>query len=430
MKQLIPTEEKLEIAASLEDYHKMFFVFFELADVFFTDIPTAAICFPRQGKPEMQLGKKFWEGLTPREKLFVVCHECMHVMLDHGVRNGLNVKGATPELVNIAQDITINEMIVDLFGFDRNDLRDWKKYCWIDTCFKAPQLIARNETFLYYLEKLIKDPPPSTGDGGPSTLDEHSDHREETETEKKNRQQVAETLAEELDVGDLEKIIKALPEQIGNEGAAGQLAGSAAGALEKVIKKKVKKLKIRFAHLIRKLKKTSMKMVEKDVETFTHRDRRFNNIMKNSEVALPGKNAVERPVADRLLTAVFMDVSGSCMSYFDTFQNVFLAFDEERMIFDTLLYFFDQRVQPVKVGDAIMIGGGTSFKIIERECLELERTRGRYPDCVVVITDGYGDTVEPKAASKWVWLLTPGSTREYVPSKSRVFLISQVTFEK
>jgi hypothetical protein len=428
MRERLSQDEKLAIATSLEGYHKIFNVFFELADIVFTDVPTACVTFPRSGKPEMQLGKKFWESLNEHEKLFVICHECLHVMLDHGVRNGMNVKGATHELVNIAQDITINEMIVDLFDFDRNDLRDWKKYCWIDTCFKIPSLVARNETFLYYLEKLIQDPPKDKASGGPGTLDEHGDPKEETEENKDNRADVAETLADELDVDELEKIIKALPEWI--DLGSGAASASAASIYEKVITKKVKKLKVKFSHLIRKLKKTSMRMVEKDVETFTHRDRRFNSVMKNCEVALPGKNAVERPVADRLLTAVFMDVSGSCMSYFDVFKDVFLAFDEERMVFDTLLYFFDLKVRPVKVGDAIAVGGGTSFKIIERECLELERTRGRYPDCVIIITDGDGDSVSPKAPTKWVWLLTPGATRKYIPPRSKPFLISQVTFEK
>jgi len=428
MRRSMSSEDKLEIAASIEDYNKVFFTFFELSDVVFDDsVPTAAVWLPRKGKAEMKLNQEFWDKLTFREKLFVVCHECMHVILDHGIRDGMNVPGATAELVNIAQDITINEMIVDLFHYDREDLRDWKKYCWIDTCFENPILIKRNETFTYYLEELIKKPPKSSGAGGPSTLDVHDDGTM-TEVEKHARAEMAATLAEDLDVADIEKIIKSLPPFFSASG--GLLAGKVAGVLEHIIAEKIKKLKVNFSHIIRKLKKTSMKQVEKDVETFTHDSRRFDDVIRSSKASLPGINAVERPVRDRLLTAVFMDISGSCLPYIEIFQKVFLAFDEERRIFDTRLYIFDTVVTPVKPGDHVRIGGGTSFRIIEEECLRLQKDQGRYPDCVVVITDGYGDSVNPKAPTKWVWLLTPTeSSAHYISPKSKSFKIDQITFE-
>jgi predicted metal-dependent peptidase len=423
------SEDKLEIAASIEDYHKVFFTFFELSDVVFDDsIPTAAVWLPRKGKAEMKINQDFWDKLTFREQLFVVCHECMHVILDHGIRDGMNVPGATPKLVNIAQDITINEMICDLFNYDRNDIREWKKYCWIDTCFENPILIKRNETFTYYLEELIKNPPPNESAGGPGTVDEHDDGTM-TEEEKQARADMAATLAEDMSVAEIEKIIKSLPPDISGK-PNGLLTGTLIGVLEHIIAKKIKKLKVKFAHIIRKLKKTSMKQGEKDVETFTHDSRRFDDVIRSSKASLPGVNAVLRPEQDRLLTAVFMDISGSCLPYLDVFQKVFLAFDEERKIFDTRLFIFDTVVKAVKPGDHVHIGGGTNFAIIEEECQKLQKDHGRYPDCVVVITDGYGTPVKPKAPTKWIFLLTPKeSTPMYVPQQSKHFDINQITFD-
>jgi len=435
MQRPLSDAELLEIGASIEDYHSIFYKFFEMSSVMFDDhVPTACVCFLKHGKPELRLGEKFWVGLNLRERLFVICHECLHVLLDHGIRNGLEIPGATPELVNKAQDITINEMIVDLFGYDREDLRNWQKYCWIETCFENHVLIKRNETFIYYLKKLIEEPPKEGEDDGPTTLDEHglqpdgsstSPGTGETETpgEQEAREGIAEELAGELTAQELGDLLKALPEGLDPQ------AGTMAGRLEQVLAKKAKKLKVKFSHIIRKLKKTSMKEEDRDVETFTHEDRRFSDVMRRSGATLPGKNEVPRLLPDRLLTAVFMDISGSCMDYFDIFEKVFLAFDEEREIFDCRLFIFDTVVKEVRPGDNIRVGGGTSFNIIETKCLELEQETGRYPDCCVIITDGYGTEVKPKAPSRWIFLLTPKEwTESLIPMKSRKFFINQITF--
>ena len=253
-------EEILKIGATLEDYHSIFYVFFSMAIIYFSEeIPTAAIRFTKNGgKPQLILNEEFWNRHNHREKLFIICHECMHVLLDHGVRDGMQIKGATHQLVNKAQDITINHMIVDLFNYDREDLREWKKYCWIETCFTNPHLIKRNENFIYYLEELIKD-PKSKEQGGATTLDEHAVPSDETEVEKKNKESIAKEIAKELDPKDLEDLIKALPES--DDGTAGTVKG----AFEEILSDKLKKLKLDFRVLIKKLKRTRVSYIEKDV---------------------------------------------------------------------------------------------------------------------------------------------------------------------
>src|ERR1035437_2800331 len=265
MQKLLSRSELLKISSSLEDYHKCFYVFWELASIYFSEkISTAAIRFnDKGGKPQMLLNEEFWNRHNLLEKLFITCHECMHVLLDHGVRNGMKVKGATPELVNKAQDITINHMIIDLFSYDREDLREWKKYCWIETCFTHPELINRNENFIYYLEKLIED-PKSKESNGPITLDAHSDPSKETESEKKSRVGVAKEIAEDLTPRELEDLIKGLPDN--------EKAGTTKGIYEAIIAVKTKRLKLNFKTLIRKLKRTRAKYVDKNVETFVRED--------------------------------------------------------------------------------------------------------------------------------------------------------------
>lgn len=417
-------EEMLKIGASLEDYHKIFYVFFEMAGVYFDEkIPTAAIRFDTKGggKPMLLLNEEFWNKHNHREKLFIICHECLHVLLDHGTRDGMDVPGATHELVNKAQDITINHMIVDLFNYDRDDFREWKKYCWIETCFTNHQVIRRNENFYYYLEKLIED-PKSKEDGGPTTVDQHGDPGEKTEAEKASCKAVAKEIAKELDPKSLEDLIKALPDD-----DPGGLAGTMRGEYEAILNEKTKKLKLNIKLLIKKLKRTRVRFVEKDKETFVRESRRFDDISKRG-IDLPGEHVVQGPVKDRLLTALFMDVSGSCMAHFPLFQQIHKAFDEEREIFDLRSFVFDTTIQEIKPGMPLRIGGGTAFNIIEEKVLELQKEYKRYPDCVIVVTDGEGTNVKPKAPTKWIWLLTPPAAKHCIPLGSKWWLISQVEF--
>ncbi len=421
--KLLPRDELLKIAASLEDYHKIFYVFWELSHIYFSEVlPTAAIRFDQKGgKPQMILNEDFWNRHNHREKLFIICHECLHVLLDHGVRDGMSVKGATHELVNKAQDITINHMIVDLFNYDREDLREWKKYCWIETCFTNPVLIKRNENFLYYLEKLIED-PKSKEANGPQPLDQHGDPGSETESDKKNREAIAKDLAKDLDPKDLEDLIKALPP------GEGGTAGTMKGIYETIMEEKSKRLKLNFTVMIKKLKRTRIKYVDREIETFVRENRRFDDVLQRPDVSLPGSSTVQGPQKGRLLTALFMDVSGSCMTYFGLFQQIMAAFDAEREIFDLRTFIFDTSVTEVKPKMPIRVGGGTAFNIIEDKVLELEQEYHRYPDCVVVVTDGEGTDVKPKGPTKWIWLLTPPARKQNIPLASRSWLVSQVEF--
>jgi predicted metal-dependent peptidase len=423
-----------------------------MSDVVYDDkLPTLAVELVNHkgevlDKPMMLINKDFWDKHNHREHLFMTLHECLHVILDHGERNGKDVPGSTPETVNMAQDITINEMIVDLFGYDREDFRDWKKYCWIDTCFANPRVVKRRETFTYYLKLLIKEQQaggsgkpdtsildvhsgPGTGSGEPQPGDGEGKQPgaggdEKSDAEAKARIDVAKVLVEELTPDEINAIIRSLPEN------ASKMAGTMAGALESILgtKTSVKRIKLKFANIVRKLKRSRMKIKTVDTETFSRDNRRFDDVIRTSNAALPGKGEREKLTKDKLFVALFMDVSGSCMPYKKTFEEVFIAFDQEREIFETRLFIFDTSVTPVKPGDRIYEGGGTYFHIIEPAALELEKEFKRYPDCIVVITDGYGDNVKPKLPANWVWLLTDGSSTANIPKGSRWFKIKDVTF--
>jgi predicted metal-dependent peptidase len=349
----------------------------------------------------------------------------------------MTVPGATPYLVNIAQDITINEMYVDLFGFDRNNLRNWERYCWIQTCFKNPQNIKRNENFTYYLKELIKNGSDSVNNGDQKTLDMHGNAgsndgtmmpgQGETDEEKKAKERLAKELAEELSASDLNKIKGALPK---DADGSGQGAGTMSGSYEFIIKRKEARARLKIAKLIAKLKRTVAKMTEVDVETFVAKDRRFQSILGNHpDMHLPGNATYEKPKKDKLLVALYIDISGSCVEFIPLFKKILLAFMEEKESLITIAHTFDTSVERVTYDTHIRGGGGTYFHIIEENNLKLEAEIGRYPDAVIIITDGEGNKVVPKMPKRWIWLLTPYNMKEYINSASKWYLTKDVVFE-
>lgn len=437
-------DEIFVIANSLEDYHKVFYTFFEMSSVLYCDdedgITTAAVRFyPDDRKPDLILNRNFWANQNHREKQFIIIHECLHVILCHGERIGSEIPGATWNDINRAQDITINEMAVDVFGFNRDDIRDWKKYCWIDTCFQYPQLVKRNETFVYYLDLLVQeqkqDQPelvdvhfePGQGGGGagePKKEEGNSTGNpmwDDQDIVREKMEDMAEKLAGELSPDELEKLLNSFP-------AAG--AGAMAGMLDVILDKKLKHSKINFHKLVKHLKRTRVKMKESDKESFVVEDRRFQDVMRTSKVILPGKRELEKPSKDRLLTVLFMDISGSCIHYVPTFNKVYNAFDAEKGLFEIRAFAFDTRVVEIFPNSQLRVGGGTSFDILEDKVRELTAEYGKHPDAVIVISDGDSNTpFDPIAPNRWVWLLTEYPRYDRIPTTSKAWEIKDVVFK-
>jgi predicted metal-dependent peptidase len=415
MKNALPSERtpissdlKHEISLALEQYHRVFDVFWGMSDIFFANVRTAAVAFPPGGKSYMLIDPAFWARLTDSEKLFVIIHECLHVMLDHGIRHARYMHGANHRLVNIAQDIAINEIIISHFGFARNMLSNWRKYCWIATCFDDPSKILENQTFEYYLTKLIEQGGPA---GDPELVDEHDDGGEGG-FDDGNPDDMAQELAKELTWEELQALLKTLGPQGGR--------GAGLSPLSVVLQKQVPE-KINFRFIVQRLKRNAKtKRANREVDTFMREHRRIP-----VELIIPGRNEV-KPDPNKLITALFFDVSGSCMRHFEFFTRIRQAFEEEEKLFDIRTFKFDTSVEEIKPNMPIRIGGGTSFNIIETQCQKIRGETKRYPDLVVIVTDGMGDRVYPEWPARWVWLLTDDGIRSYIPRGSRQFPISSV----
>ena len=110
------------------------------------------------GKFRLCFNKKFWDSLNHYNRVFIICHEYLHVIYGHWlIRAEMN-----QEWMNIAQDIEINESLLTDFGFDKKKIKGWKDHCSIETVFKdQASIVKKDEGFEYYYGLLMKCLPDS-----------------------------------------------------------------------------------------------------------------------------------------------------------------------------------------------------------------------------------------------------------------------------
>src|SRR4051812_38321676 len=86
---MISDEQWLQISKGPEPPHALFYQCWQMGKPTFTDqVETAAVAFNKDGDYiDFLFNPEFWAGLSHYDRLFVVCHECLHVILNHGHRS-------------------------------------------------------------------------------------------------------------------------------------------------------------------------------------------------------------------------------------------------------------------------------------------------------------------------------------------------------
>lgn len=119
--------------------------------VFSKEYDTAALEI-HDGKFRISFNPTYWKKITHHNKLFIICHEYLHVVLGHWLNPVGKVDG---EWMNIAQDIQVNEMLTKHFGFCRGNIKNWQDQAWIETVFKDKAHLVKEEEDAEYYYKLI-----------------------------------------------------------------------------------------------------------------------------------------------------------------------------------------------------------------------------------------------------------------------------------
>jgi hypothetical protein len=208
-----------------------------------------------------------------------------------------------------------------------------------------------------------------------------------------------------------------------HKGTPGAGPGSEAGAMRRFTEEKGVSMK--WAELIRRVNPDFFKSGgPRPVPSYHRTPRKLHGVYAHypNMGILPVRREPEDPRGETPSIVLFMDGSGSCSHYINTFATLAKSVPEKKLhlrawTFSTYTLPFD-----VKEDNPKMASGGTAFSPIEQTIQEqVVPDLGHYPHAVVVMTDGEGyfnsPTVDSKFADRWLWLLTDGGrfARSYGP---------------
>lgn len=407
---MITQAEWMEISVALEDHHALFYELWHMGRPYFTDeIETAAVRFVEGEFVEFVFNPTYWNGLTPYERQFVIAHECLHVILNHGVRTTRNEDEIR---INRALDIVVNHLLINSFGFDRSRIRDESFLCWTDTVFKDDPKMAEiptDESYEYYFQKI-----PETLTIEVYLVDDHSGLR--GDTDKIIGKLNGRLTPEEKE--SLEGIIKKHYANGGDGDIAEDHGGCGCGSWTFVKVDNVA-TKRKWETVIFKWSQKYMKDGLDEHEQWARIARRFELLPK--EILLPSEMEDDSKDYDRIPVHLYMDTSGSCIKYKERFFRAAMSLPKDRFV--VRLFCFDTKVEETTLASKkIYGGGGTAFDIIERNIQKvIKKENTEYPEGVFLITDGVGSHVSPKFPERWHWFLTRRASRSYIPDASKTY---------
>lgn len=453
------TSEFFRISRKLENHHSLFYKFWELGKPVFTrTLPTAAIMFNKDGRHiNFLFNPEFWMSLDEYTREFIICHEMLHVVLNHGAR----IRDCTSrEAANVALDIVVNHTLTNKFGFKREKLcNDWDtKGCWVDSIFPPEDgkpTYTDDRAFEFYYNKLpkmdIMNFILSKGGKGGQSMDDHSglDDKQLEEIIKELDQNLSDEEKNELKDTIKKHFQENGPQE--REGSVdgdkdpgkdttqpdkngGQEAGTTAGGLWHFCKVKKVKPKKKWESVIKNWVRKKLKEEFRDVDQWARPHRR-HTLLTKSGLMLPVEMEVDDLYEDnnKIEVYFFLDTSGSCAGLADRFWKAAQSIPHGKNDkFELKLFCFDTRCyalqnDPKKEDYGVLKGfGGTSFDCIEKYVTERikELKIKEYPT-LFIITDGMGDTIEHQEKSqmsRWHWFLSTDYDA-LIPKDSHKYLL-------
>lgn len=424
------TEESLEISQLISSHDLIFQTFWSIGTPLFTNnINTAAVGFDRSGKVVyLIINPEFWDSLDILNKAFVICHEALHVILNHGSR-GLEYKDQN--MVNKAQDIVINEMLIKSFGFNKFEIHNWDKYCFVETMFTNEKIISENintnGSFYYYMDLLTQNPEnaeqqqtvdqhqPEKSDTGESISEEESFINDLINGAQEHIEDIAKNIKEEIEnkLSDKEKYDfgQKIKEDFKND--IKHLARNPFSSLITANPNPVKKKK-KWEEIVRKHLKSSFKYESVDVDSWITNKRSHSCI--GDDYMLQGTWKQQKASKEKYKLVFFLDSSGSCLHHAKRFVKMLKSIPEDK--FDIEAYSFDSSIYPINIKSGEVIGGGaTYFSILDNKIREITKDK-KHPDAIFVLSDGDGDNFNPERPKLWHWILTKRHSLRYIPPLS------------
>lgn len=462
--------QKFDFLNKLDNYSTLFNAVYKLGDAVYSDEINTAAVVEKDNQVYFLLNYNFFWSLTENERLFVICHEALHILFRH--LDKIKEYNLNPRLANYAMDIVINESLVHHFHFKRHELpianpKSKTPICFIDTIFTEEQIkkykITLSCGFLYLYDCLLKEHDAMT-DVLQSVLsiDEHHPILSQQNEKSDYSQSANSNSSNEDDKNNNEDDNKSnLPDNFQNESfkelsdeLKEQIRESVFSnsnfdnskfdefckdifegnelpkdyemqTLDDYIKSDFRLFKVEKDNRWRKLIKMANPSIfsEKDIEepSFGRENYSIGLILKDKNILLPGyKNDVELN-KEKINLYFFFDVSGSCLSYGNLFLDLISKIPTR--YFKLHIFAFSTSVQKLEIDyknkkfkQKIVSGYGTSFDILQKQIDEdlANNHIRKYPDMVCVLTDGYGTKVKNiplNYQKRWLWLLV-GNNKE------------------
>lgn len=451
----INIQEYFIIKREVSQCHSLYQALYNLAEIKFSDtVSTAAVSFDKQGNfLNMIINPTFWNSHNINGKKFIILHELSHVIYDHGKRALALDLDLT--LSNIAQDIFINHHLDNHFNIQRETF-DWKKYCWVETCFPNEKDVPTNRSFEYYYQKLLKQPQPP--DNFPSLLGNHSDPSEDKNENNSGKGSApSEDIEEDLsdDNSILEDILENNPDilpslekfekEFGHIDKKNPINFTPPSGTESDFSE-TKKIEFEEPSNYDKFIKTLLPPKKPPPQSGIHdtwvgSSRRYASFLEdNPNLHLPTAREFRkgREKEDKKNIWIFIDVSGSCHWMLNTFSSIVKDLTEHPKINcrafgfgDTCKEIDTDRLEYISFSH----GNNGGFDCIERRIIQTINTEDiSYPDNVVVLSDGYVSFVHPenvKNPKAWVMLISTASNiKESTPPGGKGIHFNENTFQK
>lgn len=415
-------EEKLELLRGLQPYGNMYYTFLNMSHIEFTDsTPTLAVCADDDAGTSiiLKINPQFWASIDKLQKLFVISHECLHVMLSHLPR--LFRMRTDPKFVmramNIAADLCVNETLIRHYKFIRSeiDIGWW----WLDVAFPNQQ-VPYGMSMEYYYDLLLQDSNHSEAENCEENQGDSNGKVDQFSDDHSGwvpiSDDVIKQIIDNMDTEELEKFKIVVEETVD-----GKIGGKQAGTAYQFVIKELENKKIvkkkKWETVIDRWVKSKMKVTENEYYQWARKNRRF--VTLDSNFFLPTIAEIEKKKKEKISIAFYLDTSGSCHSYAQRFYDAAKSVPLDK--FDVRFFCFSTYVHEIDLKQSrLPMGGGTSFRIIAES---VEKEFDRHPDGVFIITDGYGDNVVPKIPEKWFWFLTT-SCDTCFPKTCKKFLLT------
>lgn len=407
--------EKLK--EKLACHHSIFYKVVEMGKPYLTDkIPTAAVQFDKEGKfINFLFNEKFWKECDDYKKMFVVCHEALHIVLQHGTRFLENVDN---KIANIAMDIVVNHALVRDFGFIRSEIDSNNDYCWVDTVFKDKKYLGHSypddESTEFYYNEIEKQKNNEDNCGGGESSGNKSGKNQLVD----DHEGISDEELKEVVKQAIESLDEKEKQQLGSALSKIKNAGIDSG--DWITIQEVKKTKNRkWESVIKKWEIQSLKLSEFEKEQWVRKSRRMNSF--DNGLILPCNAEIEcfHKEKNKINVYFFLDTSGSCIGLAERFFTAANSLPKEK--FDVRLFCFDTKVEEIDLNARkIYGGGGTSFDIIEKTIQSEKQKTKKYPSAVFIITDGQGNKVNPEHPNRWHWFLSE-NYRKCIPNNSYVY---------